>query len=163
MDLVGEGFDAAIRIAALPDSSLVARRPCEMSRHLVGSPAYLNRRGRQKHPLHLTEHRCIGHGYTMSPETWYFAKDCKSETVRPAGPPRVNNGDAIMPALIAGIGLGHRAELAQAEQMLLTPKVVADPKRNMTIVSLAGRRPKLLISLVPGERFELPTNGLQKQ
>jgi DNA-binding transcriptional LysR family regulator len=106
VDLVGEGFDAAIRIAALPDSSLVARRLCEMPRYLVGSPAYLNGHGRPKHPLHLAGHRCIGYGYTMSPETWRFAKDGKSATVRPAGPLRVNNGDAIMPALIAGTGLG---------------------------------------------------------
>jgi DNA-binding transcriptional LysR family regulator len=106
VDLVGEGFDAAIRIAALPDSSLVARRLCEMPRYLVGSPAYLNRHGRPKHPLRLAEHRCIGYSSTMSPETWRFAKDGKSTTVRPAGPLRVNNGDAIMPALIAGTGLG---------------------------------------------------------
>ena len=106
VDLIGEGFDAAIRIAALPDSSLVARRLCEMPRYLVGSPAYLNKHGRPKHPLHLAEHRCIGYSYTMTPETWRFTKDGKSATVRPSGPLRVNNGDAMMPALIAGTGLG---------------------------------------------------------
>jgi DNA-binding transcriptional LysR family regulator len=106
VDLVGEGFDAAIRIAALPDSSLVARRLCEMQRYLVGSPGYLSNHGRPKHPLHLAEHRCIGYSYTMTPETWRFAKDGKSATVRPSGPLRVNNGDAMMPALIAGTGVG---------------------------------------------------------
>jgi DNA-binding transcriptional LysR family regulator len=106
VDLIGEGFDAAIRIAILPDSSLVARRLCEVLPYLVGSPAYLNKHGRPQHPVDLTEHRCIGYGYTMTPETWHFTKDGKSATVRPSGPLRVNNGDAMLPALIAGTGLG---------------------------------------------------------
>ena len=104
MDLIGEGFDAAIRIAVLPDSSLVARRLCEMPRYLVGSPDYLNKHGRPKHPLHLTQHRCIGYSYAMTAETWRFTKDGKSASVRPSGPLRVNNGDAMMPALLAGTG-----------------------------------------------------------
>jgi DNA-binding transcriptional LysR family regulator len=105
-DLIGEGFDAAIRIAALPDSSLIARRLCEMPRYLVGSPAYLSKHGRPRHPLHLARHRCIGYSYAMTAETWHFTKGRKSATVRPSGPLRVNNGDAMMPALIAGTGLG---------------------------------------------------------
>jgi DNA-binding transcriptional LysR family regulator len=106
VDLVGEGFDAAIRIAVLPDSSLVARRLCEMPRYLVGSPAYLNKHGRPKHPLHLAQHRCITYSYTTTPETWRFAEGGKSASVRPTGPLRVNNGDAMLPALVAGTGLG---------------------------------------------------------
>src|SRR5947209_20629510 len=50
VDLVGDGFDAAIRIADLPDSSLVARRLCDMPGYLVGAPAYLKQHGRPKHP-----------------------------------------------------------------------------------------------------------------
>ena len=104
VDIIGDGFDAAIRVAVLPDSSLVARRLCEMPRYLVGSPTYLDKHGRPKHPLHLAEHSCIGYAYT---NTWRFKhKDGKSATVRPSGPLRVNNGDAMMPALIAGTGLG---------------------------------------------------------
>src|SRR5437899_925175 len=106
VDIIGEGFDAAIRIAVLPDSSLVVRRLCEMQRYLVGSPAYLNRHGRPKHPLHLAQHRCISYSHTTTPETWRFSKNNKSATVRPSGPLRVNNGEAMMPALIAGTGLG---------------------------------------------------------
>jgi DNA-binding transcriptional LysR family regulator len=106
VDVIGEGFDAAIRIAVLPDSSLVARRLCEMPRYLVGSPAYLNRHGRPKHPLHLAQHRCIGYSYTMTAEIWRFTKGGKSASVRPSGPLRANNGDAMMPALIAGTGVG---------------------------------------------------------
>src|SRR6266481_4694567 len=107
VDMIGDGFDAAIRIAVLPDSSLVARRLCGMPRYLVGSPTYLNKHGRPEHPLHLAEHRCIGYAYTMTHDTWRFTnKDGKCATVRPSGPLRVNNGDAMMPALIAGTGLG---------------------------------------------------------
>ena len=106
VDMIGEGFDAAIRITASPDSSLVMRRLCEMHRYLVGSPAYLNKHGRPKHPLDLAQHRCIGYSNTMPSETWRFTKNGKSATVRPLGPLRVNNGDAMMPALIAGTGLG---------------------------------------------------------
>jgi DNA-binding transcriptional LysR family regulator len=106
VDLIGEGFDAAIRIAILPDSSLVARRLCEVVPYLVGAPAYLNKHGRPKHPLQLGDHRCIGYSYTVAAETWRFTKDGKSATVRPSGPLRVNNGDAMLPALIAGTGVG---------------------------------------------------------
>jgi DNA-binding transcriptional LysR family regulator len=106
VDLIGEGFDAAIRIAVLPDSSLVVRRLCEMPRYLVGSPSYLKEHGIPRHPLHLAQHRCIGYSHTITPETWRFSKNGKSATVRPSGPLRVNNGDAMMPALIAGTGLG---------------------------------------------------------
>jgi DNA-binding transcriptional LysR family regulator len=106
VDVVAEGFDAAIRIAVLPDSSLVARRLCEMPRYLVGSPTYLDKHGRPKHPLQLAQHRCISYSYTMTSEIWRFTKGGKSASVRPSGPLRVNNGDAMMPALIAGTGLG---------------------------------------------------------
>jgi DNA-binding transcriptional LysR family regulator len=53
VDMIGDGFDAAIRIAVLPDSSLIARRLCGMPRCLVGSPNYLKKHGRPRHPLHL--------------------------------------------------------------------------------------------------------------
>jgi DNA-binding transcriptional LysR family regulator len=106
VDLIGEGCDAAIRIAVLPDSSLVVRRLCEMPRYLVGSAAYLKQHGRPRHPLHLAQHRCIGYSFTMTAEIWRFTKGGKSASVRPSGPLRVNNGDAMMPALIAGTGLG---------------------------------------------------------
>lgn len=105
-DVIGEGFDAAIRIAVQPGASLGVQRLCEMPRYLVGSPAYLNKHGRPKHPLHLTEHLCICYSYTASTEVWRFTKGSKSASVRPSGPLRVNNGDAMMPALIAGTGLG---------------------------------------------------------
>ena len=106
IDVIGEGFDAAIRIAVQPGASLVVQRLCEMPRYLVGSSAYLDKHGRPKHPLHLAQHRCISYSYAMTSEVWRFTKGSKSASVRPSGPLRVNNGDAMLPALIAGTGLG---------------------------------------------------------
>ena len=116
-DVIGESFDAAIRIAVQPGASFVVQRLCEMPRYLVGSPAYLDKHGRPKHPLHLTEHRCIGYSYAMSSEVWRFRKGSKSASVRPSGPLRVNNGDAMLPALIAGTGLGVLPEFLLRESL----------------------------------------------
>jgi DNA-binding transcriptional LysR family regulator len=116
-DVIGEGFDAAIRIAVQPGASLVVQRLCEMPRYLVGSPAYLDKHGRPKHPLHLAEHRCICYSYTMTTEVWRFTKGSRSASVRPSGPLRVNNGDAMMPALIAGTGLGILPEFFLREAL----------------------------------------------
>ena len=116
-DVIGEGFDAAIRIAVQPGTSLVAQRLCEMPRSLVGSPAYLGKHGRPKHPRELAEHRCIGYSYTMNSEVWRFTKGGRSTSIRPTGPLRVNNGDAMLPALAAGIGIGVLPEFLLCEAL----------------------------------------------
>jgi DNA-binding transcriptional LysR family regulator len=107
VDIIGEGFDAALRIAALPDSSLVARRLCDVPTYLLAAPSYLKARGTPKHPLQLAEHSCISYAYQQTPDTWRFRnKSGEVASVRPSGALRVNNGDAMVPALIAGLGLG---------------------------------------------------------
>ena len=116
-DVIGDGFDAAIRIAVQPGASLAVQRLSEMPRYLVASAAYLDRHGRPKHPLHLTEHRCIGYSYAVNSEVWRFTKGSKSASVRPSGPLRVNNGDAMMPALLAGTGLGILPEFLVREAL----------------------------------------------
>jgi DNA-binding transcriptional LysR family regulator len=106
IDLIGDGFDAALRIAAMPDSSLLARRLCAISRFAVAAPSYLDCRGRPTHPLHLAEHACLTYAYLPNPDSWRFTNAAGEEaSVRPAGPLRINNGDAMMPALLAGIGI----------------------------------------------------------
>jgi DNA-binding transcriptional LysR family regulator len=107
VDIIGEGFDAAIRIAVLPDSSLVARRLCPVPIHLLAAPSYLRAHGRPKHPLQLSEHVGLGYSYQLAPGTWHFRKTSGEEAaVRPQGPLRVNNGEAMLPSLIAGLGVG---------------------------------------------------------
>ena len=116
-DVIGEGFDAAIRIAVQPGASLVVQRLCDMPRYLVGSLDYLDKYGRPKHPLHLAQHRCLTYSYAVTTETWHFTKGAKSASVQPSGPLRVNNGDAMMPALIAGTGLGILPEFILREAL----------------------------------------------
>jgi DNA-binding transcriptional LysR family regulator len=149
VDMVGDGFDAAIRIAVLPDSSLIARRLCGMPRYLVGSPSYLKKHGRPHHPLHLAQHVCITYGHGMAAETWRFThKNGKSATVRPSGPLRVNNGDAMMPALIAGVGLGALPEfiLRDALEAGRLERLLADwslpPGAVYWVTPPGGPRPK---------------------
>lgn len=106
VDLIGEGFDAGLRIARLPDSSLVARRLCAMPRHTVAASAYLKRHGRPTHPMHLAQHRCFAYTYLSTPNVWHYTNSAGEQvSVRPAGQLRVNNGEALMPALLAGLGI----------------------------------------------------------
>ena len=108
VDLIGEGFDLGLRIASLPDSSLIARRLCAMPRYTVASPGYLKRHGRPTHPMHLAQHKCLGYAYLSTPGVWHYTNSAGEEaSVRPAGPLRVNNGEALLPALIAGLGIAN--------------------------------------------------------
>jgi DNA-binding transcriptional LysR family regulator len=111
VDLVGGGFDVALRIAALTDSSMRARRLCEVRRLLVGSPAYFTRHGSPSHPRELAQHACLGYSYLPSRDRWEFAGPAgETHSVAVRGPLTANNGDALMPALLAGIGLAVQPE-----------------------------------------------------
>src|ERR1700757_4892575 len=111
VDLIGEGFDAGLRIARLPDSSLIARRLCGMPRHTVAAPSYLKRHGRPTHPMHLAEHKCFGYAYMSTAGVWHYTNAAGEQaSVRPAGQLRVNNGEAVMPALLAGLGIADLPE-----------------------------------------------------
>jgi DNA-binding transcriptional LysR family regulator len=118
VDLVGGGFDMALRIAALPDSSLIARRLCQVRRLVVGAPEYFDRRGRPAHPTELADHDCLGYAYLPSPEVWRFVHVGGAEaTVTPRGPLRANNADALTPALLAGLGLAIQPEFTVWEYL----------------------------------------------
>ncbi|KPF95774.1 LysR family transcriptional regulator [Rhodopseudomonas sp. AAP120] len=111
VDLIGEGFDAGVRIASLPDSSLVARRLCAMPRYTVAATSYLERHGRPTHPMQLADHRCLGYAYLSTPNAWHYTNaQGEQAAVRPSGPLRVNNGEALLPAVIAGLGIADLPE-----------------------------------------------------
>lgn len=106
VDLVEEGFDLAIRIGELPDSSIVARRlaPC---RHVVcGAPGYFERHGVPHNPEQLREHNAITFKYQDSPREWHFVSP-KGGVMRVpvSGSIQMNNSLALREALLEGAGL----------------------------------------------------------
>ena len=154
VDLIGEGFDAALRIAALPDSSLVARRLCPVPIHLLAAPAYLTAHGRPKHPLQLSEHVGLGYSYQLTQDSWRFRKGSgEVATVRPQGPLRVNTGEAMLPSLIAGIGIGVLPEfivrdaLKSRQLEILLPEWQLPESAVHWVTPPGGPRPKRLDAL----------------
>jgi DNA-binding transcriptional LysR family regulator len=118
VDLVGQGFDAALRIAVLPDSSLVARRLCPVSPLVVASPAFLERHGTPRHPSELAAHPCLGYAYRARSDVWRFTNHAGEEvSIKPAGPLRVTNADALMPTVLDGLAIAEFPEFICADQV----------------------------------------------
>lgn len=108
VDLVDEGYDLAVRIGRLKDSSLVARRLCPIRNLVCASPDYLTRRGVPMDPGDLARHDCLLYTNAPSPEQWVFRAAPGADEVRNirvAGRMRANNGDVLREAAIAGQGL----------------------------------------------------------
>ncbi|MES2987966.1 MAG: LysR family transcriptional regulator [Pseudomonadota bacterium] len=106
VDIVAEGVDIAIRIAELPDSSLRARRLGPVTAHIVAAPAYFDKNGRPRHPADLAAHACFTYANLANPDVWRFRKAGGEEaSVRVDGPLRTDNGEAMLPALRAGLGI----------------------------------------------------------
>lgn len=106
-DLIGEGFDLAIRIGQLEDSSLIARRLSANRRVLCAAPSYLKRRGMPRHPDELRDHDCLLMlGPKGARDQWTFtAPDGSVTHVHVRGRLESNMGEAIRDAAIAGLGI----------------------------------------------------------
>jgi DNA-binding transcriptional LysR family regulator len=104
VDVVGEGFDMAIRIGALPDSTLIAQKLVDVRMVLCCSPGYARRRGKPKTPADLARHACLlyGHGGAVN---WDFVVDGALKSVEVHGPLRANNGELLREAAAAGLGI----------------------------------------------------------
>ncbi|MHB2081749.1 LysR family transcriptional regulator [Pseudomonas asiatica] len=118
VDLIADGFDAALRIAALPDSSLVARKLCAVTQFLVASPAYLNQHGRPKHPRELASMPCLSYAYRARTQVWRFTHTSGvEEDVVPTGPLRVTNSEAMIPLLLEGMAISELPEFIASEYL----------------------------------------------
>lgn len=110
VDVVAEGFDVAIRVGRLRDSSLTARRIASYRNLLVAAPSYIAARGKPRTPADLKRHACIGFaGYAAWPD-WPLVKAGRRKTVRPAGPLVADNSEVVLLAAIAGAGITFTAD-----------------------------------------------------
>lgn len=104
VDMVGEGFDMAIRIGTLPDSSLIAKRLGEYRRVVCASPSYLQGAGAPYTPDDLREHRCLRYG-REGQTGWELFQGEQRHVVTVQGPMVSNNGEMLRDAAVAGLGL----------------------------------------------------------
>lgn len=137
VDIVNEGFDCAIRVGDLPDSSLVSVRLADNRRLCVAAPAYLQRAGTPATPPELTRHACL----TLSSDAsqtrgWAFTVDGEVIHLRPSGPLDCSDGQVLHEWCLQGLGIAWRS----------TWEVEADVA--------AGRLQVLL------EAFAAPANGI---
>ena len=101
VDIVGEGFDCAIRVGHLSDSNLIARRIGPIHGKLVASPAYVREHGAPETPDQLLAHQCLAQGT----ETWNFIDGDETIAVHPQGRFKADNGTALAAAAVAGLGI----------------------------------------------------------
>jgi DNA-binding transcriptional LysR family regulator len=110
VDIVNEGFDCAVRVGDLPDSSLVSVRLADNRRLCVATPAYLMRAGVPAAPAELMRHQCL----TLSSDAsqtrgWAFMVDGKLTHLRPAGRLDCSDGQVLHDWCLAGLGIAWRS------------------------------------------------------
>ena len=134
VDIVNEGFDCAVRVGDLPDSSLVSVRLADNRRRCVGAPEYLRRAGLPRHPSELQRHECL----TLSSEAsqtrgWAFQVDGQIQHLRPSGRLDCSDGQVLHQWCLAGLGLALRstweveAELARGTLVSVLDDFAAPP------------------------------------
>jgi DNA-binding transcriptional LysR family regulator len=117
VNLVDEGFDAAVRIGALADSSLVARKLATVRAVTVASPEYLAARGVPRKPDDLRKHDAIVDINIANPDVWHFGSGKKRTAVKVTGRLRFANPYICVAAACAGFGITRSPAFAAAEHL----------------------------------------------
>lgn len=107
VDLLEDRIDLAVRIGALPDSSLIASRVGSVRRVTCGSPSYFAARGTPANPKDLAMHDCVAFEGLVSADAWTFANGKANLTVNVRSRLIVNTAEAAIDAAIAGIGVAR--------------------------------------------------------
>lgn len=134
VDIVNEGFDCAVRVGDLPDSSLISVRLADNRRLCVATPAYLARAGVPKHPNELLRHECL----TLSSDAsqtrgWAFVVDGQLSHLRPRGRLDCTDGQVLHDWCVAGLGIAWRStweverEIAEGRLQTVLDEFTAPP------------------------------------
>ncbi|QJI28885.1 LysR family transcriptional regulator [Pseudomonas sp. ADAK18] len=106
VDLISEGYDLVLRIGTLEDSTLIARRIASVQRVYCASPDYLAAYGAPLTPEDLAHHQCLPYGHGRQVQ-WRFQAKGKPLTLNVSGRMRVNNGELLRDAAVAGLGITY--------------------------------------------------------
>ncbi len=117
VNLVDEGFDAAIRAGRVDDSSLIGRKLAAMGTMVVASDAYLDAHGTPTHPQALRDHLCIQDSNFRDPGLWRFAEGGQDFTVPVTGRLRYSNAEACLNAAELGLGLANVPDFVCAQAL----------------------------------------------
>lgn len=105
VNIIGEGYDFAIRVGVLKDSNLSARKLATVRFVTCASPDYLNKHGEPKHPKELTQHQGLMYSNTPHQQQWRYQIENKTLVYMPKKALTVNNGDFLAQAAINGLGI----------------------------------------------------------
>ena len=125
VDLAGEGFDCAVRVGDLPDSSLVSVRMADNRRLCVATPGYLQRHGTPQHPTELAKFDCLTlSGDASQTRGWAFQVDGEVIHLKPGGPLDCSDGQVLHDWCMAGYGIAWRSTW-EVEAEIAAGKLVA--------------------------------------
>lgn len=105
-DMLAEGIDVAVRIGALPDSGLLARRIAGLRRVAFAAPSYLKAHGRPEHPQDLKGHACVVRTQDQTTGRWEFREDSQPLHVPVLARFKSDNAAACNMAVVSGLGIG---------------------------------------------------------
>ncbi|EJM55005.1 LysR family transcriptional regulator [Pseudomonas sp. GM48] len=105
VDVVAEGFDVAIRVGVLRDSTLVAKQIAPFRNLLYAAPSYIALHGQPETPEALLDHACLGFSSHSSWPDWVLKKGGQHKTVRPTGPLISDNSESLLQAATEGVGI----------------------------------------------------------
>ncbi|MEM7711486.1 MAG: LysR family transcriptional regulator [Pseudomonadota bacterium] len=149
VELISEGFDLAVRIGDLEDSSLRARKLAETHKQMIASPAYLEEYGHPRRIDDLNEHRLLHYSNQANGSVWRLtAPSGEKRQVRSAGWLTVNDGQSLLNAATGGLGIAFLPSFLYADAM----------KEGKLVPAIEGQAPETqgVYAIYPPGRYTQP-------